>query len=84
MEQAKQLKQLSQEGKLDDGEIAKIMAEGRSASVQVTLKGGRLKQYFPMGYTQKQMEEVILSLLEEWKSRQVVVSKTDGCCTETM
>lgn len=82
LEQAKQLKQLSQEGKLDDGEIAKIMAGGRSASVQVTLKGGRLKQYFPMGYTQKQMEEVILSLLEEWKSRQA--AKTDGCCTETM
>lgn len=82
LEQAKQLKQLSQEGKLDDGEIAKIMAGGRSVSVQVTLKGRRLKQYFPIGYTQKQMEEVIFSLLEEWKSRQA--AKTDGCCTETM
>ncbi len=82
LEQAKQLKQLSQEGKLDDGEIAKIMAGGRSLSKQVTLKSGRLKQYFPEDYTQKQMEEVIFSLLEEWKSRQA--PKTDGCCTETM
>lgn len=68
LEQAKQLKQFSQEGRLDDGEMMKILAGGRTASVQVTLKVGRLKQYFPNDYTQQQMEEIIFSLLEKWKN----------------
>lgn len=29
-----------------------------------------LRQYFPKEYTQRQMEEVILSLLENWKFQQ--------------
>jgi len=48
--------------------MMKILAGGRTASVQVTLKVGRLKQYFPNDYTQQQMEEIIFSLLEKWKN----------------
>ena len=38
--------------------------------MQVTLKKKCLSQYFPKDYTQKQIEEVILSLLETWKYQQ--------------
>ena len=34
---------------------------------KVTLAEKKLKNYFPQDYTQEQMEEIIVSLLEEWK-----------------
>ncbi len=67
LEQAKRLKKYSQEGKLGTDVMEAMLADGRPAPAQVTLKNDRLKRYFPKGYTQKQMEEVIFSLLETWK-----------------
>lgn len=67
LEQAKRLKKYSQEGKLDRNVMDAILTEERPVPMQVTLKNDRLKQYFPQTYTAKQMEEVILSLLETWK-----------------
>lgn len=70
LEQAKRLKKYSQEGKLGTDVIDAILTEEWSIPVQVTLKSDRLKQYFPVNYTQQQMEEVIFSLLEAWKTEQ--------------
>lgn len=67
LEQAKRLKKYSQEGKLGADVMDAILAAERPVPVQVTLKNDRLKQYFPSDYTPKQMEDVILSLLEAWK-----------------
>ncbi len=69
LEQAKRLKKYSQEEKLDRNVMDAILTEERPAPVQVTLKNDRLKQYFPQTYTAKQMEEVIFSLLETWKTQ---------------
>ena len=69
LEQAKRLKKYSQEGKLDRNVMDAILTEERPAPVQVTLKNDRLKQYFPQTYTAKQMEEVIFSLLETWRTQ---------------
>lgn len=69
LEQAKRLKKYSQEEKLDRNVMDAILTEERPAPVQVTLKNDRLKQYFPQTYTTKQMEEVIFSLLETWKTQ---------------
>lgn len=68
LEQAKRLKKYSQEGKLGMDVMDAILTEEQPAPVQVTLKSDRLRQYFPGTYTQQQMEEVILSLLETWKT----------------
>lgn len=68
LEQAKRLKKYSQEGKLSVGVMNAVLTEERPVSVQVTLKKERLRKYFPQSYTQKQMEEVIISLLETWKT----------------
>ena len=70
LEQAKRLKKYSQEGKLDRDVMDAVLAQERPASVQVTLKSDRLRRYFPKTYTQKEMEEVIFSLLEAWKTKQ--------------
>lgn len=70
LEQAKRLKKYSQDEKLDKNVMDAILTEERPKSVQITLKSDKLTQYFPKTYTQIQMEEVILSLLETWKTRQ--------------
>lgn len=67
LEQAKRLRKFSQEGKLGEDVIEAILTEERRIPPQVTLKGERLRQYFSEEYTQKQMEDVIISLLETWK-----------------
>lgn len=68
LEQARRLKQYSQEGKLNADVIEVIFAEKTSASQQITLKRGRLKEYFPGTYTVREIEDVIFSLLDTWKS----------------
>lgn len=67
LEQAKRLRKFSQEGKLGEDVIEAILTEERRTPPQVTLKGERLRQYFSEEYTQKQIEDVIISLLETWK-----------------
>ncbi len=70
LEQAQRLKTYSQDGQLTSAVMDAVLADRKPAAVQVTLKKDRLKQYFPQSYTQKQMEDVIFSLLEGWKSQQ--------------
>lgn len=70
LEQAQRLKTYSQDGQLTAAVMDAVLADRKPVAVQVTLKKDRLKQYFPQSYTQKQMEDVIFSLLEGWKSQQ--------------
>ena len=68
--QLAKIKKYSQEGTLTAAVIDAILSEERPIPMQVTLKKDRLKQYFPSSYTPRQMEEVILFLLESWKAQQ--------------
>lgn len=70
LEQAKRLKKFSQEGKLSKNVMDTILTEKSTSVVQITLKKEKLKQYFPNTYSQKQIEDVIFSLLETWKNGQ--------------
>lgn len=70
LEQTKRLKKYSQDGKLDENVMDAILTEERPKAVQVTLKSDKLKQYFPKTYTPAQIEEIIFSLLETWKTEQ--------------
>ena len=70
LEQSQRLKKYSQDGQLTDAVMDAILSDKKPTDVQITLKKARLKQYFPQSYTQKQMENVIFSLLETWKSQQ--------------
>ena len=69
VDQAQQLKQISAEGKLEDNIIDLIMREEKPLERKVTLRGDRLQKYFPASYTPKQMEEVIVKLLDGWHRR---------------
>ena len=66
--QLAKIKQYSKDGTLTTAVIDAILSEVRPAPVQVTLKKDRLRHYFPASYSSQQMEEVIFSLLEAWKS----------------
>ncbi len=46
-----------------------ILSESRSPPDRITFKG-EIRRFFPPSYTSRQMEEVILSLLEDWSNRQ--------------
>lgn len=68
--QAQYMKRLSAEGKLDMDTIFEMMTEEKpNQKEQVKLKKGNIVKYFPKGYSTKQMEQVILKLLAEWKRR---------------
>ena len=67
--QAIKLRRFAEDGKLNPAVIDAILSEQKPAPVQVTLKKDRLKQYFPATYSAQQMEEVIISLLESWKTQ---------------
>lgn len=69
VDQAKRLKQISGEGKLAENIIDLIMREEKPLERKVTLRNDTLSKYFPKGYTPKQMEDVIVKLLEGWQRR---------------
>lgn len=66
IKQAQQLKQLSQEGKLTESVLEHIMTEEKPSERKVILHQDKLKKYFPASYTPRQMEDVIIKLLEGW------------------
>ena len=69
VDQAQRLKQISAEGKLENNIIDLIMREEKPLERKVTLRNDRLQKYFPPSYTPKQMEDVIIKLLEGWHRR---------------
>ena len=74
--QAQRLKQLSGEGKLENNIIDLIMREEKPLERKITIRNDRLQKYFPSSYTPKQMEDVIIKLLEGWhRKRQQEMSR---------
>ena len=69
-DQLAKIKEGSKAGTLDAAAIEAILSAERPAAVQVVLKQSSLRRYFPQDYTARQMEDVIVSLLEAWSARQ--------------
>ena len=67
LSQAQRIKQESREGRLTEQSVLSIMSEEKKPMYNsVTLSHDTLKKYFPRSYTAKQMEQVILRLLDNW------------------
>ena len=67
LSQAQRLKQESKEGTLTAETVHKIISEEKKPLYNsVTLSQDTLRKYFPKSYTAKQMEAVILRLLDNW------------------
>ena len=68
--QAQRLKKFSKEGNCSLEAMKAIMSEEKKSELdKVTLKSDVLKKYFPKSYTPQQMEEKIISLLEQWQKK---------------
>lgn len=72
LSQAQRMKRLSQEGKLNDDSMLRIMMEQKKPeNWNLSLPMDKIKKYFPRSYTPQRMEETIIKLLESWmKKRQ--------------
>lgn len=72
LSQAQRIKQESKGGTLTEDTVHKIISEEKKPLYNsVTLSHDTLKKYFPKSYTAKQMENVIIRLLDSWlKKRQ--------------
>ncbi len=68
LKQATQLKEYSKQDKLDESIIETIMNSNKDnhQKIKVNLNHKTLSRFFPESYTSKQMEDIIVQLLEEW------------------
>ena len=67
LSQAKRIRKLSQSKKLTVTKINAILSEIKKPSKNEPKGSVRFRKYFPPDYSQKQMDDVITSLLKEWK-----------------
>lgn len=65
--QAGQLKVMSEEGMLSEGSIYALLVKKEGGGQTVTISSKKIRDYFPPAYTKEQIEEVIYSLLDQWK-----------------
>ena len=67
LSQAQQIKKLSRAGGCSYDAIMDVMTSDKKAELdRLTLKNDTIQKYFPKSYTPRQMEEIILNLLEQW------------------
>lgn len=70
LSQAQRIKKLAQEGDCTLDTMCEIMNEMKKDEMdKVTLKTSVLRKYFPKSYTNKQMEDKIIQLLEQWQKK---------------
>ena len=71
LSQAQRMKKLAQEEKFTYEAAFAIMGKAKKDELdKVVIKNDTLKKYFPRSYTPRQMEDVIIKLLEQWQRRQ--------------
>ena len=70
LSQAQRIQKLAQEGNCTLDAMCEIMNEMKKDEMdKVTLKTSVLRKYFPKSYTNKQMEDKIIQLLEQWQKK---------------
>ena len=68
--QSIRLKKLSQEGELQDQTIYNILAEQKpNQQEQYRFKREDIRKYFPKSYTDKQVCDMVIKLLDQWQRR---------------
>lgn len=68
--QAKRLRELDQEGKLNGDVIDGILSEKKKEDRGVIISTAELEKYFGKEVTPAKMKEQIMSLLDDWKAKQ--------------
>ena len=65
--QAEQIKDMSEKGTLSEKNVYALLVKKENSGQSVTISPKKIRNYFPTAYTKAQIEEVIYSLLEQWK-----------------
>lgn len=65
--QAEQLKDMSEKETLSEKSVYALLVKKENSGQSVTISSKKIRNYFPPAYTKAQIEEVIYSLLEQWK-----------------
>ena len=68
--QAEQLKAVSVTGELTEGKVYAVLVRKEKENVNVTISAKKISNYFPKEYSKEQIEDVIYTLLEEWKQKE--------------
>ena len=70
LSQAQRLKKLALEGRFSYDVAFAVMGEAKKDELdKVVIKNETLRKYFPRSYTPKQMEDIIIKLLEQWQRK---------------
>lgn len=66
--QSVQMRQLAQEGRLDETGMELVLTGTKPQQVSIKLHRKKLNDYFPENYSSEQIEEVIYELLRQWSA----------------
>lgn len=70
LSQAQQLKKMAQQGEFSYEAAFDVMGKEKKSELDtVTIKNETLRKYFPRNYTPKQMESIIIKLLDQWQMK---------------
>lgn len=70
LSQAQQLKRMAQQGEFSYEAAFDVMGKAKKSELDtVTIKNDTLRKYFPRSYTPKQMEDIIIKLLDQWQKK---------------
>ena len=64
------IKQLSKDGKLDEVTLLRMFVSEKQNKRRVSLDQKRLDQYFTPDITEQEIMDIIISLLDTWKTEQ--------------
>ena len=65
--QSEQLKEYGKKGELTLPMVKLILTEQKPKERKITIKADKISQYFPIEYSNEDIEDVIYKLLEEWQ-----------------
>lgn len=68
--QSAKLKEYGKKGELTMPMVRLILTEEKPRERKVTLKAEKISRYFPEEYSESEIENVIIELLEEWQKKQ--------------
>ena len=71
---------MSEEETLSEGSIYALLVKKENGGQSVTISSKKIRDYFPPAYTKTQIEEVIYSLLEQWKQEKEEETDADAGC----
>ena len=68
--QAEQMRENSAAGTLDEQKIYEILMDRKKAETGIAIPYRRIREFFPPETEKREIEEIILGLLKDWKSKQ--------------